>query len=90
MTTDSLIPVIKADWLEPRMHVTNVRNNEARSDVLKRADVIARLGDSTMLLDHPPANTIGGSDGMFAYFAGTDEEKRKVPRAAQDLKISPT
>ena len=34
-----------------------------------------------MLLDHPPPNTIGGSDGMFAYFAGNDEEKKKVPRA---------
>jgi len=81
LTTDSLIPVIKGDWLEPGMHVTNVRNNEAGPDVLKRADLIARLGDSTMLLDHPPPNVIGGSDGMFAYFAGTDEEKQKVPRA---------
>ncbi|MBI4526759.1 MAG: ornithine cyclodeaminase family protein [Deltaproteobacteria bacterium] len=81
LTTDSLIPVIKADWLDAGMHVTNVRNNEAGPDILKRADVIARLGDSTMLLDHPPPNTIGGSDGMFAYFAGTDEEKQKIPRA---------
>ena len=81
LTTDSLVPVIKAEWLEPGMHVNNVRNNEAGSDVLKRADVIGRLGDSTMLLDHPPPDTIGGSDGMFAYFAGSDEEKKKVPRA---------
>ena len=81
LTTDSLIPVIKAEWLEPGMHVTNVRNNEAGPDVIKRIDVMARLGDSTMLLDHPPPNTVGGSDGMFAYFAGTDEEKKKVPRA---------
>ena len=48
MTTDSLVPVIKADWLEPGIHVTNVRNNEAGPDVLKRADVIARLGTSTL------------------------------------------
>jgi alanine dehydrogenase len=81
MTTDSLIPVIKAEWLEPGMHVTNVRNNEAGLDVLKRADVIARLGTSTLVLDDPPPNTTGGSDGMFAYFAGTQEEIKKVPRA---------
>lgn len=81
MTTDSLVPVIKAEWLEPGMHVTNVRNNEAGADIIKRADVIARLGSSTFVLDHPPPNTIGGSDGMFGYFAGTDEEKKKVPRA---------
>jgi len=81
LTTDSLVPVIKAEWLEPGMHVNNVRNNEAGPEVLKRVDIIARLGDSTMLLDHLPENTIGGSDGMFSYFAGTDEEKKKVPRA---------
>jgi ornithine cyclodeaminase/alanine dehydrogenase-like protein (mu-crystallin family) len=81
MTTDSLVPVIKAEWLEPGMHVTNVRSNEAGRDVLARADVIARLGSSTFVLDNPPPNTIGGSDGMFAYFAGSEEEKKKVPRA---------
>jgi len=81
MTTDSLVPVIKAEWLEPGMHVTNVRNNEAGPDIFKRVDVIARLGSSTFVMDHPPPNTFGGSDGMFGYFAGTDEEKKKVPRA---------
>ena len=63
------------------MHITNVRNNEAGPAVLKRADVMARLGTSTMVLDERPAHTIGGSDGMFAYFYGTEEEKKKVPRA---------
>ncbi|HEY2990369.1 MAG TPA: ornithine cyclodeaminase family protein [Candidatus Binatia bacterium] len=81
MTTDSLIPVIKAEWLEPGMHVTNVRNNEAGPDVLERADVIGRLGSSTFTLEEPPAGTISGSDGMFAYFAGNDDEKKKVPFA---------
>ncbi len=81
MTTDSLVPVIKAEWLEPGMHVTNVRNNEAGPDIFKRVDVIARLGSSTFVMDNPPPNTFGGSDGMFGYFAGADEEKKKVPRA---------
>jgi alanine dehydrogenase len=81
LTTDSLIPVIKGEWLEPGMHVTNVRSNEAGLDVLKRADVIARLGSSTFVLDETLPNTFGGSDGMFAYFAGNEEEKKKVPRA---------
>lgn len=81
MTTDSLVPVIKAEWLEPGMHITNVRNNEAGQDIFNRVDVIARLGSSTFVMDNPPPNTIGGSDGMFAYFAGTEEEKKMVPRA---------
>ena len=81
MTTDSLVPVIKAEWLEPGMHVTNVRNNEVGPDLIKRADVIARLGTSSLNMDNPPPGTINGSDGMFGYFAGTDEERKKVPFA---------
>lgn len=81
LTTDSLAPVIKGEWLEPGMHVTNVRSNEVGPDVLAQADVIARLGSATLMLDKQPPNTIGGSDGMFAYFAGTAEERKRVPTA---------
>lgn len=81
LATDSLIPVIKAEWLIPGMHVTNVRSNEVGRDLLTRADVITRLGTATLQLEKPLPGTIGGSDGMFAYFAGTDEEKKKVPKS---------
>jgi len=42
---------------------------------------MARLGSSTFVFDNPPPGTFGGSDGMFGYFAGTEEERKKVPRA---------
>ena len=81
LTTDSLVPVIKADWLEPGMHINNVRNNEAGPDVLKRADVIARLGTSTLFADRNAPEVTTGSDGMFGYIAGNAEEKNKIPSA---------
>jgi alanine dehydrogenase len=79
LTTDSLVPVIKAEWLEPGMHINNVRNNEAGPDVLQRADVIARLGTSTLFADRSAREVTTGSDGMFGYIAGTAEEKKKIP-----------
>ena len=79
LATDSLVPVIRAEWLAPGMHVANVRNNEAGPDVLARADVIARLGSTTLVLENPPAGTIAGSDGMFGYIAGTPEEAQRIP-----------
>ncbi|MBI1995597.1 MAG: ornithine cyclodeaminase family protein [Deltaproteobacteria bacterium] len=79
LTTDSLVPVIKAEWLEPGMHVNNVRNNEAGPDVLARADVRARLGTSTLYADRSAAEIVTGSDGMFGFIAGTPEEKKKIP-----------
>jgi ornithine cyclodeaminase/alanine dehydrogenase-like protein (mu-crystallin family) len=79
LTTDSLAPVIKAEWLEPGMHINNVRNNEAGPDVLKRVDVLARLGTSTLPGDRSAAEVVTGSDGMFGYIAGTTDEKEKIP-----------
>jgi ornithine cyclodeaminase/alanine dehydrogenase-like protein (mu-crystallin family) len=79
LTTDSLVPVIKAEWLETGMHVNNVRNNEAGPDVLKRVDVIARLGTSTLFADRSAPEIVTGSDGMFGYIAGSAEEKKKIP-----------
>jgi ornithine cyclodeaminase/alanine dehydrogenase-like protein (mu-crystallin family) len=81
LTTDSLVPVIKAEWLEPGMHINNVRNNEAGPDVLKRADVIARLGTSTLFADRNAPEVTTGSDGMFGYIAGNIDEKNKIPSA---------
>ena len=79
LTTDSLVPVIKADWVEPGMHINNVRNNETGADVLERADVRARLGTSTLFADRSVSGVATGSDGMFAYIAGSAEEKQKSP-----------
>jgi alanine dehydrogenase len=79
LTTDSLIPVIKAEWLEPGMHINNVRNNEAGADVLARADVRARLGTSTLYADRNAPEVVTGSDGMFGFIAGSSEEKKKIP-----------
>src|SRR5574341_1503844 len=79
LTTDSLVPVIKAEWLEPGMHINNVRNNETGPDVLQRVDVRARLGTSTLAADRHAPGVTTGSDGMFGYIAGTPEEKEKIP-----------
>jgi len=79
LTTDSLVPVIKAEWLEPGMHVNNVRNNEAGPDVLGRADVRARLGTSTLFADRSAPEVVTGSDGMFGFIAGNENEKNKIP-----------
>ena len=82
LTTDSLVPVIKAEWLEPGMHINNVRNNEAGPDVLARADVRARLGTSTLCADRNAPEVVTGSDGMFGFIAGSAEEKQKIPIVA--------
>jgi len=43
--------------------------------------VRARLGTSTLFADRSVAGVATGSDGMFAYIAGTSEEKQQIPVA---------
>jgi alanine dehydrogenase len=81
VTTDSLVPVIDAAWLEPGMHVTNVRGNEIGPDIKERADVVARLGSSTLDVESLADDMIVGGDGMTSYFAGTRAEADVIPRA---------
>jgi hypothetical protein len=60
------------------MHVNNVRNNETGADVLKRADVRARL-DFDPFADRSVSGVATGSDGMFAYIAATPKKSSKSP-----------
>ncbi len=81
LTTDSLVPVIKAEWLEPGMHINNVRNNETGPDALAHVDVRARLGTSTLYAHRTASEVVTGSDGMFGFIAGSPDEKKKIPVA---------
>lgn len=81
LCTDSVIPVIEASWLEPGMHVTNVRANEAGIDVVKRADVIARLGTMTLPREGLSDVTVVGGDGMTGYIAGSAKEAERIPKS---------
>ncbi len=80
--TDSLVPVLKPHLLEPGMHVTNVRGNEVGRDLLPHLGLMVRLGTPTLPATDPLPGTFHGSDGMFAYCAGTPEEMEVVPKAA--------
>ena len=82
LTTDSLVPVIKAEWLEPGMHINNVRNNEAGADVLKRADVRARLGTSTLFADRSVSRSGHRQRRHVRLYRGQRRRKAADPRCA--------
>lgn len=81
VTTDSMVPVIKASWLEPGMHLTNVRGPEIGPEVIERADVIAKLGTTTLDVDSHSDEMVIDGDGMTAYIAGTRAEAEMIPKA---------
>jgi alanine dehydrogenase len=80
--TDSNLPVIEADWLEPGMHVTNLGGAELPRGVFTRADVVVRQGESGLPV--PEGNDriqAGRGHSPAAYIGGTDEEMQRLPPA---------
>jgi alanine dehydrogenase len=78
--TDAMQPVVKGDWLEPGMHVTNLQADEWDQGMFDRIDVLIRQGTAGLT---PPADSArmqsGRGHSPFAYIAGTEEEMQRLP-----------
>ena len=80
--TDAMQPVIKGEWLEPGMHVTNLGGYEMGRDVFERANVVIKQGTSGL----PPSDEVqaGRGHSPAAYIAGTAEEQKRLPMPLAD------
>jgi ornithine cyclodeaminase/alanine dehydrogenase-like protein (mu-crystallin family) len=80
--TDSMAPTLKAEWLAPGMHVTNVGPAEIDHACLKRMDVVVRQGESgsgSATLREGPRLRREVGQSPLAYVAGTEEEMQRLP-----------
>jgi ornithine cyclodeaminase/alanine dehydrogenase-like protein (mu-crystallin family) len=86
--TDSILPTIEPDWLEPGMHVVSLAPHEISPAVAARFDVKVQQGNEA--LDLPESETfrrdIGGGRGVFAI--GSEEQLSILPRAKKGMKLS--
>ena len=74
--TDSTRPTFGASWLEPGMHLTDVKTEEIDAETLERCDVKLRLGGGGG--GHGMADM--GTVGQFAEaIIGNAEEKARIP-----------
>ena len=82
--TDSMRPVLKGAWLEPGMHVTNVGGFELDAEVGERATVAIRQGVSGLpIAEGTERVERGRGHSPVAYIAGTEEEMKRIPPAAE-------
>ena len=86
--TDSIVPTIQPEWLEPGMHVVNLSPHEISAETAARFDVKVQQGMEGLPLpeSHGFRKGIGGSLG--AYVMGTEEQQKRLPRATKNLKLS--
>jgi len=84
--TDAITPVIKKEWIEPGMHLTDVNGSDIPDDVIAGADVIVRLGEQTLYADVDKKRNSHSSQidymthGIFSYVAGQPDEIKKIPK----------
>ena len=78
--TDSMLPVLQGDWLEPGMHLTNLGPHEWADDVYSHADIVIKQGVSGVALsDAEQRIEVGRGHSPIAYIAGSDEEVSRIP-----------
>jgi alanine dehydrogenase len=81
--TDTMSPTIKAGWLEPGVHVTDLCEEEIDDECLARMDVKIRQGEGGLPLPEQGRvkRLIGHSP--VAYVAGTAEQMMRLPPKPQ-------
>ncbi len=77
--TDSMLPVVEADWLEPGMHVVAIGPLDLAPDCEARIDVVVRQGDEAF--DMPETDQFRRDLGhsRSAFVGGSPEEQERLP-----------
>jgi alanine dehydrogenase len=77
--TDSMLPVVEADWLEPGMHVVAIGPLDLSPDCESRVDVVVRQGSEAF--DMPESGQFRRDLGhsRSAFVGGSPEEQKRLP-----------
>ncbi|MEE8518638.1 MAG: ornithine cyclodeaminase family protein [Dehalococcoidia bacterium] len=79
--TDTMSPVLKGEWIEPGMHITNLGGFELDDEVFKRATVTVRQGVGGANLEPEERVQRGRGHSPIAFVAGTEQEMARLPKA---------
>ncbi len=79
--TDSMTPVIEAEWLEPGMHVVVVAQRELSPEIVARVDVKIQQGREDLPMPETERFRKGISGSPGAFVAGSAEEQMRLPKA---------
>ena len=78
-TTDSMLPIVQADWLEPGMHVVAIGPLDFAPDCESRIDVVVRQGDEAFDLPETGQFRRDLGHSQSAFVAGSPDEQKRLP-----------
>jgi ornithine cyclodeaminase/alanine dehydrogenase-like protein (mu-crystallin family) len=79
--TDSITPIVQADWLEPGMHVTAIGPLDLDPACDARIDLVIKQGEENFDLPESPQFRRDLSHSRGAFVGGTPEEQKRLPTA---------
>ena len=77
--TDTMSPTIKAEWLAPGVHVTDLCEEEIDDECLARMDVKIRQGEGGLPLPEKGRVMRLVGHSPVAYVAGTEQQLKRLP-----------
>jgi alanine dehydrogenase len=84
--TDSILPVVEAEWLEPGMHVVAIGPQDLAPECEARLDIVVRQGDETLELPETERFRRNTGYSRNAFIAGSPEQRRRLPQIARQQK----
>lgn len=86
--TDSMVPVVEADWLEPGMHVVALGPQDLAPECEGLLDVVVRQGEEKLDLPESPRFKLNLGHSRNAYVAGTVEQQSRLPQIPRKQKMN--
>ncbi|WP_158746569.1 ornithine cyclodeaminase family protein [Acidisphaera sp. L21] len=77
--TDSMLPVVHGEWLEPGMHVVNIGPLDLSADCEDRIDLVVRQGNEAFDLPETDGFRRDLGHSRSAFVAGTPEQQTRLP-----------
>ncbi|MEX3940572.1 hypothetical protein AB4Y44_13670 [Paraburkholderia sp. BR10937] len=77
--TNSLTPVLRAEWLAPGMHLVALTPREFDAEVARRFDVTVAQGQERLPLEEGERFSQRISGSPNAFVAGSEAERRRLP-----------
>lgn len=81
--TDSMVPTLEKDWIEPGMHVVALGTREISVEVASSFDIKIRQGNEEMPMEEHGQFRKAVSGSFNAYVSGSEEELSRIPKSKQ-------
>lgn len=79
--TDSMLPVVKGEWISPGTHIVNIGPADLGPDTEARIDLVVRQGLEVLPIPDSASYSGGIGHSRGAFVAGTPEERARLPKA---------